>query len=588
MNDLYALRILDTRPEVRFDRFTQLTAYLFQVPICLVTFIDGHRQWVKSAYGGHALETPIPESYCAHSLDESQLMVPDTLLDPRFRDKALTTGDRGVRFYAGALLKSRSGHPIGRLCIMDQVPRRLSEGQQWCLSRLAELVNQEVLFDEHLESARQELSSAALNDPVTGLPGQLVTEEWIAQAVEKSQERGQCLVVANVHYRRHDQLLGLYGAQALNQVASLLAKRLLELASGQGFVGRTEGDRMVVACYLDSAGEAREWSRTLLETLEKPFEFDGGSRSARSSIGISMAPDQGHSASELLNQALLASSECEGHGVAFYSGERSHSLRRRDRLVERLGQALENGEIELAYQPVYRCDNGQPVTCEPLARWQDAKLGAVSPGDFIPLAEADPRLSRLLSRLVLRQACEAAVAWNRGRDIPLPVNVNIAGPEFMQPDFIDEVVAILGKSGLPGELLVLELTEQTVISDLSKVIATVRALRERGIRCALDDFGTGYSSLSYLRQIPFHALKMDRSFLLDILEDPASLEVARGIVNIGKALGMTLVAEGVETAEQQTLLGDIGCDALQGFYLARPMPLDQLQLRLAGDSVSQR
>lgn len=231
--------------------------------------------------------------------------------------------------------------------------------------------------------------------------------------------------------------------------------------------------------------------------------------------------------------------------------------------------------IELVFQPVFRTD-GILYTCEALARWHDAQLGQVSPGVFIPLAEADPRLSRLLSRLVLRQACAAAVIWNQGRQVPVSVNVNIAGPEFMQQDFPDLVEAILNETGLPAQLLVLELTEQTVVSDVSAVVRTISQLRLQGIRCSLDDFGTGYSSLSYLRTIPLDSLKIDQSFVRDILQDQTAMEVARGIVNIGKALGMTLVAEGVETEEQQQLLTEVGCDALQGYYLARPMSLEKL------------
>lgn len=581
LSDLYSLQLLDTEPEQRFDQLTELVGVIFDVPLCFITFLDVHRQWVKSAYGWETQETPISESFCCHSLDQELLMVLDTLDDPEFSHKPAVTGEMGIRFYAGALLRSENGQPLGRLCIMDHRPRQLTLQQQWCLTRFAALANQEVHFDERLESVREELSSAALRDPITGLPGQLVTEERAAIEVARCRESERCLAVVNVQFRRHDELLAIYGSHQVNQVACIMAERLLSLVGDRGFVGRPAADRMlVVSSQFVSPEEARDWCQQVYTALVAPFRFEGGSRSADVALGASVAPSDGRSASELLSHAILASNEWDRQGLNFYSGERSKAILFRDRMVDRLTMALENGDIELAFQPVFLSHNNEPYTCEALARWEDEQLGRVSPGDFIPLAEADPRLSRLLSRLVLRQACESAMLWNQGRSIPVPVNVNIAGPEFMQPDFVDEVEAILDQAGLPHHLLVLELTEQTVIGDVARVADTIRLLRERGVFCALDDFGTGYSSLSYLRGIPFAALKIDQSFLQDIMVDPTAVEVARGIVNIGKALNMTVVAEGVETGEQQTLLKEIGCEALQGFYLARPMPLSQVLKRL--------
>ena len=579
LRDLYALKILDTEAEDRFDRYTRLVAAVFDVNYCFVTFLDGHRQWMKSAHGWERTELARSESFCTHSMDTELLEVPDALVDPAYQDKAIVQGEMHVRFYAGAAIRSSSGEILGRLCILDRAPRRLSHTEKERLSAFARLVEQEVHFDERLSEAKRELADAALHDPVTGLPGELVAEEHLAELVDKSHQENRPLAVLTLDFVRFGEVLSSYGPEAFDNTARLFVERVREQLPHRGFVARTALNRLlVVADGFSRDEEARDWCRNFHEALRKPFCVGEGLRTPSIAAGISLMPQDAHSASELINHATAAAFSLNENGLCFFSGAENSYVQQHDYLKARLTEALENEAIELAFQPIYRIDDEGVDSCEALARWKDVQMGRVSPAQFIPMAEADPQLSRKLTRQVLFKACRAARIWNEGREQPVAVNVNISGPEFHQDDFIALVESILADAGLPPEQLVLELTEETVVDDLQSVAQTVQRLATLGIHCALDDFGTGYSSLSYLRSIPFQTLKIDRSFVNDIADDPVSLELGRGIVNIGKALGMKVVAEGVETEAQREQLRSIGCDRLQGFLLARPVPHTQISL----------
>ena len=581
LRDLYALKILDTEPEDRFDRYTRLVADVFDANYCFVTFLDGHRQWMKSAQGWERTELERNESFCTHAMHSEVLEVPDALADPAFKDKAIVQGDMHVRFYAGAALYSSSGEVLGRLCILDRQPRHLSDAERERLKGFARLVEQEIHFDERLSEAKRELADAALHDPVTGLPGALVAEEHLAELVEKSSREDRPLVVIALDLIRFGEVLSSYGPEAFDETARLFVARIQEQLPHRGFVARPALDRLlVVADGFPLKEEAREWCRHFHEALGRSFQIGEGLRTPSIAAGVSLMPEDAHSAGELINHATVAAFSLGQHGLCFFSGEENSYVQQHDYLKARLTEALEEGVIELAFQPIYHIDSGRPASCEALARWEDAQMGPISPGQFIPMAEAEPQLSRKLTRQVLGKACRAARIWNEGRDQPIPVNVNISGPEFHQADFIDLVESVLADAGLPPEQLVLELTEETVVGDVQAVAETVQRLAALGIHCALDDFGTGYASLSYLRSIPFQTLKIDRSFVNDIADDATSLELGRGIVNIGRALGMKVVAEGVETEAQREQLRRIGCDRLQGFLLARPLPFESVQASL--------
>jgi len=573
LRELYALKVLDTEPEERFDRFTGLVADILEVPYCFITLIDEHRHWVKSAHGWGREEGSRLDSFCGHVLDNGYLEVPDALEDSRFVEIPAVTGPMGARFYAGTLLRSSSGEGLGCLCILDQETRTLETQDKRRLQEFARLIEQELFFDERISRVRQELTAVALHDPVTGLPGQLVAEERLDELLARNRRQQHFATVVRLTFPRYDELIAAYGVEETDRVARLMATRIRSRTEGRGLAARPSPDSVLaMAGGFDSQAAVDQWVAGLYDSVTNPYVINRGQRNPDVTAGVSVLPVDAHSAAEMIRHTALAlrQSGVSG-GMNYYSGEKREDVVRRDHIIGRLTRALEREEIRLAFQPVFRVSDGQPYTCEALARWDDQELGEVSPEEFIPLAEADPRLSCQLSRLVLRQACMAAVEWNRERKYPVAVNVNLAGPEFHRPGLAEEIMTLLETTGLAPSLLVIELTESTVIGDIMAAADTVRQLRDLGVSCALDDFGTGYSSLSYLRRIPFATLKVDRSFICDMPGDDAATAVTRCIINIGKTLGMNVIAEGVETEAQRLQLRNMGCDNMQGYLLSRPL-----------------
>jgi EAL domain-containing protein (putative c-di-GMP-specific phosphodiesterase class I) len=233
------------------------------------------------------------------------------------------------------------------------------------------------------------------------------------------------------------------------------------------------------------------------------------------------------------------------------------------------------------YQPIARIATAEVTGVEALVRWQHPRRGLVPPGDFIPVAE-ETGLIVALGRVVLREACRQACAWQPAGGNALTVTVNVSGRQLVDPDFVRDVATALAASGLPPASLVLEMTESVLIDDSEATLARLSELKALGLRIAIDDFGTGYSSLAYLQRFPVDLLKIDKSFIDEVGSGAAESPLARAILGLGGALGMLVVAEGVETGMQWDRLRELGCEFGQGFYLARPMPAEEVSLLLAG------
>lgn len=575
LRELYSLDLLDTYPGERFDRYTRLVADIFGASHCAIHLIDRDMQWPVSATGEGLRAVRREESVCASDLDKPVLEIPDIRHHESFSESTYLSEELGVRFYAGVLLRGPTGQALGRLCILDSEPRRLDEPDRGRLEAFGTLVEQEINFNHRLRQVRDELKTFLLFDFATGVPRQEEMETRLGAMVREAEAQGRVVAVAVFHYLGFEEFLATYGREAVNSVVRLFAERLREAIREGDLLARPSMDHMVAAAGgFEDIERARDWAASVYQRVIAPYPFGDGERAARVKAGVSFYPADGRDAAALVNQAVLAGDLGSGSGLRFHDPEHQAGVRRRDRLRLRLGQAIKQDVLELAFQPIHRLSDGRPVGCEALARWEDEELGRVSPGEFIPLAESEEWLARLLNRTVLRQAARAAAALN-GQGAPaLPVNVNIAAAEFRQADFPEEVGAALEEAGARPEWLVMEITEGTVIEDVDAAARMIDMLRGQGVRCALDDFGTGYSSLGYLRQLPFATLKIDRSFIVDIPDDPVALRLTGGIVNIGKALEMKVVAEGVETEAQRKALAGIGCDGLQGYLMSRPMALE--------------
>lgn len=292
------------------------------------------------------------------------------------------------------------------------------------------------------------------------------------------------------------------------------------------------------------------------------------------SVGVAFAPADGTSADKLLKNADLAlyRAKLDGRGTyRFFEPEMDARMQARRRLELDMRQALARREFQLHYQPQLQLDEDRLIGCEALIRWKHPERGMISPLDFIPLAE-EIGLIVPIGEWVVRQACRDAMTWPAG----MSVAVNVSPAQFKSDRLVETIISALASSGLAARRLEVEITEGVLLEESEKTLQTLHRLRELGVRVSMDDFGTGYSSLSYLRSFPFDKIKIDRSFVKDLTGKPDGDAIIRAIAGLGKSLGMTTVAEGVETPEQMQRIRDEGCTDVQGYLISRPIPADDV------------
>jgi predicted signal transduction protein with EAL and GGDEF domain len=331
------------------------------------------------------------------------------------------------------------------------------------------------------------------------------------------------------------------------------------------------GDEFCAVIPLASDGRAAEIAaENVLAATNQEFEIDGHLVKSGVSIGIAVYPQDGDNVAGLIANAdaALYRAKREGRGaIRFFEPEMDRQLRERRSLQHDLSVALENGNLQLHYQPQASID-GTIVGFEALARWTHPTRGPISPGVFVPLTE-DNGLIIQLGEWALREACREAASWAN----PLRVAVNLSPAQFQHGDLPRLVHSVLLETGLKPQRLELEITEGVLIGDFSRAVSILRQLKALGVRIAMDDFGTGYSSLSYLQAFPFDKIKIDRSFVSNLTSSAPSLSIIRAVIGLARGLALPVTAEGVETEEQLALLARESCDEIQGYLIGRPEPI---------------
>jgi EAL domain-containing protein (putative c-di-GMP-specific phosphodiesterase class I) len=320
-------------------------------------------------------------------------------------------------------------------------------------------------------------------------------------------------------------------------------------------------------------------ARRCLDALAPPFALEAHALTISACAGIAVSPEDGGDGDTLLRNAVAAlhHAKAQGRGsVQFYRASMNAATLSRMILEAKLRRALEQGEFVLHYQPQVALQGGEVVGFEGVVRWQEPELGLVGPDEFIPLAEETGLILRL-GAWIVREACRQSVAWRERGLSPVPISVNLSPQQFREADLAEQIAAALAETGAPACMLGIEITENVLLRDAELAIDTLRRLRALGVRIALDDFGTGYSSLSYLRHLPADALKIDRSFLAGIASDDAAAALTASIVAMGVALGLRVVAEGVEEEQQRLLLRAWGCHEAQGFLFGRAVAADEAE-----------
>jgi predicted signal transduction protein with EAL and GGDEF domain len=363
-----------------------------------------------------------------------------------------------------------------------------------------------------------------------------------------------------------------------DSLLQVLARRITGTLRATDLVARFAGDEFVILLGGEQDHVAIEAvAHKLLAAIETPTDLDGPLISVTPSIGVALFPLHASTSAELLKHADTAMYHAKDIGrdnCQFYSSSLTEQAMQRMELETSLRQALERSEFSLVYQPQFDAAATRVNSVEALIRWKHPTRGAIAPLDFIPLAEENGLIVPI-GEWVLRTACTEAAHWQRAGH-PLRVAVNLSPMQFRDPGLVKTVLDVLQHTGLPPDMLELEVTESAVMEEGGTTLATLESLRKAGVRVALDDFGTGYSSMSYLKRMPLNNLKIDRTFIKGLPDGVEDRAIVRAILSMARSLAFSVTAEGVETAEQARLLQDMSCDTLQGYYFGRPVPAADL------------
>jgi diguanylate cyclase (GGDEF)-like protein/PAS domain S-box-containing protein len=435
--------------------------------------------------------------------------------------------------------------------------------------------------------AEEQIRDLAFYDPLTRLPNRLLFLERSRQPLAADKPAGSrraLLIVDLDDFKTLNETLGHPSGDLMLQE---MARRLVTLIHEPNTVARFGGDEFVLMLEglsqnpEEAAAQAEAAGAQILGVVGQPFLLAQRECRSTASIGITVFEARSDRINDRLQQADIAMDQAKaagGNTMRFFAPALQAAVNARVAMAEDLREAIRDNQFTLYYQPQVAC--GQWIGAEALIRWNHPRRGLIFPDGFIPTAEATG-LILPIGNWVLETACEQIVTWaKRSETAELAVSVNISARQLRQPEFVDQVLTTLERTGADPHRLELELTESMLVDDIEDVIAKMTLLKSHGLRFSLDDFGTGYSSLTYLKRLPLDRLKIDRSFVRDILVDDSSGAIAQTIISLSQAMGLPVIAEGVEAEEQRELLVNLGCHAFQGYLFSRPVPVEELELLL--------
>lgn len=470
----------------------------------------------------------------------------------------------------------RSGRILERVVTPQRVQGRLI-GRVYSFRDITEKTN-----------ARQRIETLSFTDALTGLPNRRLLVDRIEQSLAMAGRDGTSFALLFLNLDRFNHINETLGRTLGDRVLLDVAGRVKTCMRQADTVARLGGDEFIVLAHQSDEIGAEASALRLIDALKQPFSQGGMNFTVTASIGIALYPNDGSSMEELVRRADAAMREVKIAGRAgfrFHRPRPAHAddhLRSRSRsrlhLDHAMRQALAQGKFRLHYQPQVELASGKVVGAEALIRWHDTERGEVSPGEFIPVAEQSGFIL-LIDHWVLRQAATQAALWlSAGK--PMVVSVNVSGLQFQQPGFVDSVAQALREANLPAHWIELELTESILIQDAQDAMLRLQALAQLGVKLAIDDFGIGYSSLAYLKRFPIGRLKIDRSFISGLPGEESDAGIVEAIINMGRALRLQIVAEGVETDAQRQFLERCGCDLYQGFLYAPALAPDAFEARV--------
>lgn len=471
----------------------------------------------------------------------------------------------GIDVLVGSIEK-----PIGVLGAYARSPRTFSTNDVAFLQGLANILSAAV----ERQRSNEQLKYIALHDPLTGLPNRVLLTDRLNIALAYAQRHDQQIALLFLDLDRFKHVNDVFGHSLGDRLLQEVARRLSSCLRAEDTVSRQGGDEFIVA--LAGIKEKKDIALTadkLLNVIAAPFTLEDTEIILGISIGIACFPRDGENTETLMRNAdaaMYVAKDFGRNGYQFYAPEMN--MRALDRLtLERdLHRAVERNELFLMYQPQLALNTGGIIGLEALIRWRHPTRGLILPDQFIPMAE-ECGLIVPVGKWVLETACRQHASWVAQGITTGSMAVNISAHQFRQADFCEQVSEVLSRTGLQPHLLELEVTEGVVMQGIEQVLHKLNTLRELGVTLAIDDFGTGYSSLNYLKQFPLHRLKIDQSFTHGLPGDHESGAIAKAIIQMGLSLGLDVLAEGIETQDQEKHLQTLGCNAGQGFLYAKPL-----------------
>ncbi len=439
-------------------------------------------------------------------------------------------------------------------------------------------------YIDEMKRAAQNLSQLAYRDPLTNLPNRIRFHHQLQECLRTAQRNQQMVAVLCLNLDRFKTINQNWGYSNGDLLLKMAADRMHQGFGQDNMVARLNGDEFCILLnVVNSHEEVAAAAQLLLRSLTAVYELEGHHIQLHASIGIALYPQDGTTADKLLTRADTAVRYAKSQGsnrYQFYQIEMDILVAERQLIESKLELVLENHELGLYYQPQVNLITGRIIGAEALVRWERGEMSGLSPDKFIPIAEETGAIIPI-GQWVLRTACLAAKVWQQSTRLPIRVSVNLSARQFRQQDLTECIAQTLQDTGLDPDLLVLELTETSVMENVEATVMALKGIRAMGVHISIDDFGTGYSSLSYLKRFPIDTLKIDQSFIRDITTNGNDAAIAKAIIAMAQSLQLKVIAEGVETNAQFTFLRQSGCYAMQGYLFSAALNNDEfIQLLL--------
>jgi diguanylate cyclase (GGDEF)-like protein len=537
----------------------------------------------ESAMRFEELQTELGEGPCLAAYQTGEAVaVPDLRDEPRFPNFAPRAVEVGlVAVFAFPL---RNGdEQLGALDLYRDTPGPLDADTMDAAQTLADVTAAYILNAQaraDLRDSSDRSREQALHDALTGLPNRILFLERLDHAVLRSRRSGKTAAVLFADLDHFKLVNDVYGHSVGDDLLVAVAQRLSAVLRPGDTLARMSGDEFVILCEdLDRAAQADVIAARMVAAVAVPFVLSCAEVAMTASVGIAFSGRGDQLSEQLLQDADTAMYQAKRKGGARHQIidlREQHLADQRANLERDLRGAALREELRTDYQPIVETSDGRIIGVEALLRWSHPTRGLVSPTVLVPLAERSGLISEI-GRWVLEQACADRRRWqNRRQTGDLTMSVNVSAHQLMSSHYADTVAAVLSGTETDPKLVTLEVTESVFVQDSERALVVLHELKHLGVNLALDDFGTGYSSLNYLNRFPIDIVKIDQAFVAHLGQDPASHAIVRAVIDLAHTLGMTVVAEGVETAEQHKQLASLGCDSCQGYYFARPMSADNL------------